>query len=467
MHARRAQVLFFLTVGALLGCAPAPSGTATTLAVAAEAQREGDAAKGYDALVNGEYVTCGIPESLFAKTIGEAPENLRLPGRTGRNEKLRYDYTAITAANGAKLVSVNCLTCHAAVRDGKVVVGLGESQSDYTTDLAPFAEAAGQLVSDPAEKAEWRRWADRVVTVQPYILADTMGVNVADNLAPILFSHRDQKTLSWSARPLLDPPPTQVVPVDVPPWWNLKKKNSMFHTALGRGDQSRIMMSAALLCTDELAQAKAIDQSFPDVRAYLLSLKPPAYPYPLDAALVATGHQVFDQTCARCHGTYGEGGSYPNLVVVTEEVGTDPTLALATSAASPTRRFNDWFNGSFYGERARLVTTVGYVAPPLDGLWATAPYFHNGSVPTVADVLDSTHRPAFWTRDFTTYDFDRDRLGFRFTDVGHGKSDESDASKRRAIYDTTRPGYGNHGHTYGDALSPAEKAALLEYLKTL
>ena len=45
--------------------------------------------------------------------------------------------------------------------------------------------------------------------------------------------------------------------------------------------------------------------------------------------------------------------------------------------------------------------TVGYVTPPLHGVWASAPYFHNGSVPTVWDVLKPADRPKVWRRQLT------------------------------------------------------------------
>ncbi len=452
----------------LAACSPEKEAPVTVLTpIPAESQRAGDPAKGYAALVNEQYVTCGIPQSLFDRTIGDAPPELRLPGRLGRNEKLRYDYSAVTTANGTKLVTVNCLTCHAAVLDGKVVVGLGNSNADYTLDVAPLAEVSGQLISDENEKVEWRRWADRVKAVGPYTLSDTVGVNVADNLAPILFSHRDQKSLNWSNKPLLMPPPKQILPVDVPAWWQLKRKNAMFHTALGRGDQARIMMSASLLCTDDLTQAKQIDTYFPDVRAYLLSIEAPKYAGVIDAKKASEGEVLFNGTCSRCHGTYGAKGSYPNLVVNVEEVGTDPLLATATKSGGALTRFNDWFNGSFYGEKSRLEKTWGYFAPPLDGVWATAPYFHNGSVPTIAEVLNSKARPGVWTRNFEGYEFDAVKVGWKYRAVDYGKDQESDASERKKLYDTSREGFANTGHTYGDQFSAEQRAQVLEYLKTL
>ena len=119
-----------------------------------------------------------------------------------------------------------------------------------------------------------------------------------------------------------------------------------------------------------------------------------------------------------------------------------------------------WFNGSFYGERSRLEPGDGYVAPPLDGVWATAPYFHNGSVPSLAAVLDSSRRAARTAIVRGSDDYDLDVVGWRTPPVEPG-ADET------RVYDAARPGHGNGGHSFGDALSAAERAAVLEYLKTL
>ncbi len=76
--------------------------------------------------------------------------------------------------------------------------------------------------------AELEKFAQRLGTVVPYVQPLTLRVNPADNLAAILFAHRDPKTLAWSEEPLLEPPPDLVVAVDVPPWWRMAKKSTMF-----------------------------------------------------------------------------------------------------------------------------------------------------------------------------------------------------------------------------------------------
>ena len=108
---------------------------------------------------------------------------------------------------------------------------------------------------------------------------------------------------------------------------------------------------------------------------------------------------------------------------------------------------------------ARLEPFTGYIAPPLDGVWITAPYLHNASVPTLEAILNSKIRPAYWSRDFDHPQYDYEKLGWKFSTESKGGS--------KTVYDTTVPGYGNYGHYFGDVLSDAERKAVIEYLKTL
>ena len=383
----------------------APPGTV----VEAEPQRSGDATKGYDALVNQGYVGCGVPYSAYSKVFGDAPENMRLPGRNVKNAPLPYMYTRFTTKTGVDVVSLNCLVCHASFVGDELVVGLGAANGDFTTDPSGQASAAALLVTDAKDKVEYEKWAQRVKAIGPLTVATTVGANPGDNIGAVLFAHHDQKTLAWSDEPLMELPPAYVVPVDVPPWWRMAKKNAMFYVGAGRGDHARIMMTASTLCTDAVEEASAIDAYFPDVAAYVGSIQPPEFPYPIDSALADVGRGVFEATCSRCHGTYGDGAKYPNYLIPLAEVGTDATLA--TGSTQFAGKYVDWFNGSFYGEIARLEPQAGYYAPPLDGIWATAPYLHNGSVPTVAALLDSSTRPKFWTRSFDPHDYDPAALG--------------------------------------------------------
>jgi len=257
-----------------------------------------------------------------------------------------------------------------------------------------------------------------------------------------------------------------VVPVDTPPWWRMKKKNAMFYTASGRGDHARIMMAASLLCTETIAEAEVIDKAFVDVRAGIGSrVTVPVWPYAIDLNLANQGKDVFAEHCEMCHGSYGKDGVYPNQLVPLAEVATDPVLVEGESEFAD--RFIQWFAQSFWGKTSRLEPSTGYIAPPLDGVWATAPFLHNGSVPTLDALLDSTKRPTYWTRTFSSTDYDEAAAGWKYTVVDHGQATETNMSAKVRIYDTTLLGYGNGGHTYGDQLTEENRRAVLEYLKTL
>jgi hypothetical protein len=428
-------------------------------------QRPGDAAAGYHALVNNPYVSCGIPYWVYNLAFPNAPANQLLPGRDGENAQLPFAQTHFVTEEGVELVTANCLSCHADYFNGELIVGLGSHSGDFTGDPSLQANVIGNFLTDPAEKAEWEKWVSRVNALAPHIQAPTRGVNPADNIAAVLIAHRDRETLAWSDEPLLPLPPVAVVPVDVPPWWRMQKKNAMFYLGQGRGDHARIMMTASTLCTDSVEEAVAIDGYFPDVRAYIASIEAPSYPWDVDAALASTGALVFTQHCEKCHGSYGETETYPNLLIALADVGTDPLLA--TGSTYHANDFIDWFHGSFYGEISRIEPAEGYVAPPLDGIWATAPFLHNGSVPTIAALLDSSTRPSYWRRSFDSTDYDTAALGWRYETLDHGHDAEPDEVARRSIYDTTLLGYSNAGHTFGDVLTADERGALLEYLKTL
>ncbi len=433
--------------------------------VAAEPQREGDAQKGRDVVLNTALVRCGIPKAAyeqFAGNVAPAP----LEGRDSINAKLPHNLTAYTTANGTELVTANCLTCHAAMFNGELVLGLGNESLDLTRDPRLFAEGVGAYVTDTDDMVEWQKWADRINTIAPYVVTDTVGVNSAVNLTWALFAHRDAKTLSWSDEPVLEPPPRTPLPVSVPPWWRMAKKHSMFYTSGGRGDHARHMILASMLCTDSISAARAIDELAPDIRAFIASMEAPTYPFEIDTALANHGKQIFEDNCSRCHGRYGETPDYPNLVIALEEIGTDPALALAATDGSEDR-FAIWLEQSFFGALARAAPARGYAAPPLDGVWATAPFLHNGSVPTIQALLNSKERPSAWTRSFDSTDYDTNALGWTTEIVTTKKATLTDSERRKRVYDTSRPGFANSGHTYGDHLTDTQRAQVIEYLKTL
>jgi hypothetical protein len=87
-------------------------------------------------------------------------------------------------------------------------------------------------------------------------------------------------------------------------------------------------------------------------------------------------------------------------------------------------------------------------------------------VPTLRALLDSKTRPTYFRRSFHSDDYDQKNVGWNYTVETKGK-DAFSGGDRVNLYDTTLPGYGNGGHTFGDALSDADRDDLIEYLKTL
>lgn len=434
------------------------------LSLPASPQRIGDAARGRDYLFNGDYLSSGVPLVIYRASRGQHRHNELQ--RKDENASLPPTATAVLAPNGQTVVTANCMACHAQHLNGRFVFGLGNSLRDFTVDAAATANRVDLLLSGPGKEIAAMREAfapfrDAIRVVGPHIRPQVRGVNPAVKLAYVLAAHRDPATLRWSAVPHLPlPPEDEVIPSDVPAWWLLRKKQAMFHNGMGRGDFARIMMASSLLTLRDAAEAKEIDARFVDVLAYLKTLRPPSFPDKVDAALAARGAEVFEHRCASCHGRYGEHESYPNLLIQLDRIGTDPELARSASATY--REQGEAYNASWFGQEphaARLEPHLGYVAPPLDGVWATAPYLHNGSVPTLEALLDSSLRPRFWQRSFRSDDYDLKRVGWNFHEEPRGGA--------KQIYDTTLHGYSAAGHTFGDDLEPEQRRAVLEYLKTL
>ena len=205
---------------------------------------------------------------------------------------------------------------------------------------------------------------------------------------------------------------------------------------------------------DNVAAVKAALE-FPE-RGYV----PPPYPGPIDRSLALTGRAVFHARCSGCHGTYSEGTeqvrllTYPNRLVPLAAIGTDPVRSDRTHGG-----YQEKFQRGPMGKLVAAAETSGYVPPALTSLWATAPYLHNGSVPTLWHLLHPESRPATFQVGGAKLDLEKVGLGYPEGYVPWMAPD---------VYDTSKPGHSNAGHDKQvDGLSEPEKSALLEYLKLL
>ena len=429
-------------------------------------QRNGDPSLGQQYLIAGDYMSSGIPYDAFIAGFGENTENIL--NRTGDNAVIPPNYTAVTAPNGIRVVAPNCISCHAATINNEFVMGLGSHDSDFTAnraDIIPLLNSAVSILYGGQDSDEWKafdQFRKSIIAIGPKTITATRGSNPADKIAQVLVSHRDKTTLEWSDEPLIALT-DEVIPTDVPAWWLLKKKNAMFYTATGRKDYCKSFIGSSLLTISDASKAEEVDSNMVDMLAYIYNLEAPSYPFEVDQSLVDQGKPLFEQNCTSCHGTYGEEETYPNLLVSLKTIGTDPEVSNLYSISSDFNDyFLDWFNTGWFGSGSNpleIVPEGGYIAPPLDGIWATAPYLHNGSVPTLSGVLNSNNRPKYWSRTFDDADFNSFDVGWNFM-VQNSKVNKN-------TYDTTLKGYGNAGHTFGDSLTENERKAVIEYLKTL
>ncbi len=424
-------------------------------------QRTGNAAAGFTYLTTGDYVKGGLPYDYFLLALGKSKTNYLK--RDGLNATLTHEYTAVKAANGEQLVAPNCMQCHAQVFDGKLVMGMGNTFADFTMGQKLNPQAYTMLENflkkgSPQKYAASKSFIQVAKTIGPLLTTEVRGVNAADRLAGVLAAHRNPATFTWSDTALIDIPST-VIPSDVPAWWLLKKKHAMFYNGFGRGDFGKFLMASNLLTVNDTSESREVDTHFNDVLSYIYTLQPPVYPKAVNKTLARQGELLYTTNCSKCHGKYGATESYPNLLIPESVIQTDSML-FKSNYQNP--QFINWFNNSWFAQSehpARLEPFLGYIAPPLDGIWATAPYLHNGSVPTLEAVLNSSNRPTYWQRNFDDPTYDYEKMSWLFT--------IETTPQGTAVYNTTLPGYGNYGHYFGDKLTDKQRKAVLEYLKTL
>lgn len=220
------------------------------------------------------------------------------------------------------------------------------------------------------------------------------------------------------------------------------------------------------------------------VAKWVETLPSPPYPLPIDEVKAARGAQVYAQQCTSCHGDhrFREGvidpATMPRLGKVEpwESVRTDRqrldsyTLIFSQNQyqlypnANPNANCPDPDSSRDKEEYdpdceafRHFRKTNGYANQPLDGIWLKAPYLHNGSVPTIRDLLEpAANRPVQFYRGYDV--LDTQKLGF-VSDVA------SEGRVRYPLYDTRTLGNGNSGHEWGTQLPPEDKDAIVEYMK--
>ncbi len=433
------------------------------------AEFPGDPAAGREFLLYGNYIGSGVPHELYKGLLGVRDTPNPLVERRGPAAYLPVSFNYVETADGIPLVvGANCLACHGSPFEGGYTIGLGNSFSDWTSEV-PFPSVPLRIAgamrygAGSPEMRELDRFLRGVEALGTDAATPFVGVNPAFRVEELAAAHRDPATLAWTDEHQFEVPDRPIA-TDVPAWWLLKKKNRLYYNGMGTGDFAKLIQQITVVGIEDQAAAEEIHPRMQDLLAYIRTLEAPAYPFELDEDLRAQGRAIFENNCASCHGTYGTGRgdpgwTYPSRQVPVEVVGTDPVYAQTLVDSGLPK----WYNESWFAitePRSRVDPQMTYIAPPLDGVWVTAPYLHNGSVPTLEALLDSSKRPRYW-RKIGPDAYDYNAVGWEFVETGPPSPGDT------RTYDTTRESYGNQGHTFGDDLTTDERTALIEYLKGL
>ena len=234
-------------------------------------------------------------------------------------------------------------------------------------------------------------------------------------------------------------------------------------------------LAAGAVFDSKTHQSTVLLRNLGELEALSAKITAPAWPEDvfgkIDPAKADRGAVHFKKHCAKCHGP-------ADVLVDVKEVGTDPQRVLNYAVPLGEQSFGDAVQietgkyvaraaqddkisdaelDKFRGGHKNVWRTTGkYAARPLSAVWATAPYLHNGSVPTIYDLLlPAAERPKAFR--FGHREYDPAKLGFQ----------AAINSMPSFLFDTSKAGNSNAGHEYGITLTDEQRFELIEYLKTL
>jgi mono/diheme cytochrome c family protein len=368
------------------------------------------------------------------------------------------DYPAGFALASNGKVGIDCLLCHASRFEGKTLIGASNNRLDlraFVEDVQalPAAVAALKKQDLPPPYGTLVQGLPDDEVPEPYasleIPTGAAGLNDGFGLGLV--------TSTYYA----EPPPdlkTFMGYEDAPAWWTMKYKERLYTDGSAPGDGIYTMMSTLLAFGLSISELAAYLPTFKAIQSYVWSMPAPRwedFELPaVDPQLVQRGEAVFAEKCASCHGTYNDE-VFPNALSTPAEIGTDALRAESFGVVEA-----DWFNSFIPGPDYEMESTKQYLAPALTGVFASPPYLHNGSVPTLRALLVPAERPSRWRR--ASEAMDPVAVGLTFELVSEAPDLETVAGRK--VVDTSLPGLSNEGHEI--ELDEEEVTAVLELLKT-
>lgn len=454
-------------------------------------------------------------DDLFAwlglHTYPSTPAGGDIPYPSSQPPKLRMGASTFDF-HGAQALTLSCATCHSGQIFGRRILGMTNrfpraneffvNGKKVTEKVSP---AVFNLFMNPSkeEAAIYRQLRDRARAIE----ARTPTVAGLDSaVAQVVLSMTHRNPDEWASfnrefekNPRPDPVRDFVADSKPMVWWNVKYKNrwtadggvmsgnpiytNIIWNEIGRGTDLKELsdfLKTRQTMIEELTTAVFSSE------APLLGEFFPANKFNLERA--KKGETLFNGMCAKCHGTYVKNWSLPEgatLPLVDQlktaevryhaltpvvNVGTDPNRY--RGGPSVAKALNPLAILKEFG--IRLEPQEGYVPPPLVGIWARFPYFHNNSVPNLCALLTpGAQRPTSYYPgevEDREKDFDWDCVGYPLGE----KTPKTWSVTQERFYDTTRPGLSNRGHDErifvrdGVYLLEGDKRGdLIEYLKTL
>lgn len=446
------------------GCL-AESASETTTTAAPTEQDRAAAERGFQFLTTKAYLPPDFDQEVFDELwkVWEEPDRTAaLQADAVQRRRLAFARYGLTEVPGresgvalqyvetARGWSMNCLACHSGKVGGNAILGVPNSLYALQTLTEDVRMTKLQL---------GKKFAHMDKGSLLYPLGGSIGTTNAVMFGKILMSYRDAD-LNVHLRGI--PMGLDHHDHDAPAWWHFKKKTRIYSDAFVPKNH-RALMQFLLIPSNGPEHFQKWESDYRDIQAWIESLEPPRYPWPIDNQLADAGENVFNRNCSECHGTYGANASYPERVISIDEIGTDPVRLKALDHDARKAYADSWFARE--DEIDVILEPKGYVAPPLDGVWASAPYFHNGSVPTLWHVLYPDSRPKVWKR--TADGYDQKRVGLEVAEYEQIPNPNADPRHLRTYFDSHLPGKSAGGHRFPDALTDQEKREVLEYLKSL
>lgn len=395
--------------------------------------------------------------------------------------------------------TISCAECHAGRLFGKTVLGMTNRfpKANATFVMSKFAlqftsPALFQFMTGATDgEAELLRMSQKSIkAVGP---KDPLVVGLDTSLAQVALSLARRNADDYatqSDRYELFPRKDRLAdhPADSKPavWWNTKYKNRWLSdgsVVSGNPIYTNILWNEVGRGSDLKALEKWLsenDKTIREITTAVFSSEAPKYTdffseSDIDLASAQKGERLFNETCSRCHGTYEKDWNQKNYPTVNVkyknkvyDVGTD---SLRYEGMKSLEKLNDLTISK--KNHILIRAQKGYISPPLVGIWARWPYFHNNSVASLCEVLTRSD-----LRQKVYYAMEANDKNLDFDQICNGYPMSEALPEVKKIkdyeYDTNREGMSASGHDEGiflengqEILSIQDKMDLIMYLKTL